>query len=242
MSLRSPLPPDMEALKAQGNYLFIRGQYLEAIERFTAAIEIIGDNAILFANRAACFLPLRNMPTRSIPHILGQCWTPAMPRDEAELECPMGQFTFASFNQLLDAKSGSEQKFNLEQLEKLNAIANELIDDLERVGQAIDDRRPGHMSSFYTRPKAMTHAMLGYVHVRKPRLITPDNETEEREAMLQAAKAYIQAADLYPEDDENHCPNLCEALKYSSQVGSAAAEKLTLMERIRLSYDNMQKS
>ena len=53
------LPQEVEAIKAKGNTLFGKGEYSKAIEKYDAAIEKATDSAILFANRAACYIGLR---------------------------------------------------------------------------------------------------------------------------------------------------------------------------------------
>ncbi|KIJ57243.1 hypothetical protein M422DRAFT_238835 [Sphaerobolus stellatus SS14] len=151
----------------------------------------------------------------------------------------MRSYYMDAYMKLLDAKSENHQKFKLEELERLNSIANGLLEDLEGVTPEIDNCRPGYVTAFYSRPKAEAHAMLGYVHARKSKFRASNNS--KLEDILQAAKAYNQAGDIYPEDDENHCLNLCIALNYYSQGGSTAAEKLKLMKRIRLSYEKMEK-
>jgi len=55
----SALPQEIEMIKAEGNALFGKGEYSKAIEKYDAAIEKVTDNAILFANRAACYIGLR---------------------------------------------------------------------------------------------------------------------------------------------------------------------------------------
>lgn len=53
------LPQEAETLKAEGNTLYTQGDHNDAIKKYTAAINIVSDNAILFANRAACRLALK---------------------------------------------------------------------------------------------------------------------------------------------------------------------------------------
>lgn len=60
------LPPDAEQLKSEGNVLFGKANFELAIEKYTAAIEIISDNAIFYANRSACHIGLK----RSVSNLL----------------------------------------------------------------------------------------------------------------------------------------------------------------------------
>lgn len=52
------LPQEVETLKAEGNAFYLAGDHTSAIQKYTVAINIMSDNAILFANRAACHLAL----------------------------------------------------------------------------------------------------------------------------------------------------------------------------------------
>jgi tetratricopeptide (TPR) repeat protein len=46
-------------LKAEGNELFGRKKYDQAAIKYTKAIELDGNNAVLYANRVACHLALK---------------------------------------------------------------------------------------------------------------------------------------------------------------------------------------
>ncbi|TFY81881.1 hypothetical protein EWM64_g2128 [Hericium alpestre] len=46
-------------LKDEGNALFVRKQFKEAVQKYTAAIALDDSNATLYANRAACFQALK---------------------------------------------------------------------------------------------------------------------------------------------------------------------------------------
>ncbi|KIJ28582.1 hypothetical protein M422DRAFT_189532 [Sphaerobolus stellatus SS14] len=59
MSIASVLPQDAERIKAEGNALFGKGDYANAIDKYTTAISIVPDNAILYANRSACYMALK---------------------------------------------------------------------------------------------------------------------------------------------------------------------------------------
>jgi tetratricopeptide (TPR) repeat protein len=48
-------------LKEEGNALFVKKQYDRAAEKYTAAIGEDNENAILFTNRAACYLAMRRL-------------------------------------------------------------------------------------------------------------------------------------------------------------------------------------
>ncbi|KIJ31284.1 hypothetical protein M422DRAFT_267089 [Sphaerobolus stellatus SS14] len=53
------LPLDVEQIKAEGNALYGRRKHVEAIKKYDVAIGRVGDNAVLYANRAACYLALK---------------------------------------------------------------------------------------------------------------------------------------------------------------------------------------
>lgn len=60
------LPRDVETLKVEGNALYVAGDHIGAIKKYTAAINVASDNTILFANRAACHIALKQFVHFSI--------------------------------------------------------------------------------------------------------------------------------------------------------------------------------
>lgn len=50
---------DADALKAEGNKLFGAKKFSEAAIKYSEAIDIDGQNAVLYANRAACHLNMK---------------------------------------------------------------------------------------------------------------------------------------------------------------------------------------
>ena len=56
----SPHQPeaDSQRLKAEGNALFSKGNFSGAYNKYTSAIELDSQNAILYCNRAACAFSL----------------------------------------------------------------------------------------------------------------------------------------------------------------------------------------
>ena len=57
------LPQEVEQLKIEANALYTQGSFLLAIPKYSAAIEKVPDNAILYANRAACYIALEQCVT-----------------------------------------------------------------------------------------------------------------------------------------------------------------------------------
>jgi tetratricopeptide (TPR) repeat protein len=55
------MPPRFQAttLKEEGNALFIAKKYAAALAKYSAALELDTQGAVLHANRAACYLALR---------------------------------------------------------------------------------------------------------------------------------------------------------------------------------------
>ena len=49
----------VESLKAEGNAFHTKGQYKQAYQKYTEAIALDGNNAVLYANRAASSLALK---------------------------------------------------------------------------------------------------------------------------------------------------------------------------------------
>jgi hypothetical protein len=53
--------PQASHLKAEGNKLVAAGDHVRAASKYTEAIALDGKNAILFANRAACYLASKRL-------------------------------------------------------------------------------------------------------------------------------------------------------------------------------------
>ncbi|KAE9408347.1 hypothetical protein BT96DRAFT_970688 [Gymnopus androsaceus JB14] len=49
-----------EKLKKEGNALFVDKKYAQAIEKYSEALQVGGDNALLYSNRSACRMKLKN--------------------------------------------------------------------------------------------------------------------------------------------------------------------------------------
>lgn len=47
-------PPTAAQLKEEGNALFVKKDFARAYEKYTEAIAVDGQNAVLYANRCAC--------------------------------------------------------------------------------------------------------------------------------------------------------------------------------------------
>ncbi|KIJ28613.1 hypothetical protein M422DRAFT_186264 [Sphaerobolus stellatus SS14] len=53
------LTPQAETLKTEGNNLYSKGSYEDALAKYTEAIALVPQSAVLFANRAACYISLK---------------------------------------------------------------------------------------------------------------------------------------------------------------------------------------
>lgn len=48
-----------EKLKKEGNALFVDKKYAQAREKYSEALQVGGDNALLYSNRSACRMKLK---------------------------------------------------------------------------------------------------------------------------------------------------------------------------------------
>ncbi|KAJ7707343.1 hypothetical protein B0H17DRAFT_1191859 [Mycena rosella] len=122
--------------------------------------------------------------------------------------------------------------------ELLEALATEsdvLISEVDaalREPRAQPPRDPGFVLSFYLYPRGLAYAMKGFYYNTKAGLSSND----AREFCRKAAVAYIQAADAFPEDDEQHPWFLNAALgNMFTAHAFPLRETLEVMQRIRLS-------
>jgi tetratricopeptide (TPR) repeat protein len=78
------------SLKEEGNALFTKGEFQKASEKYTKAIELDCQNAVLYANRAACALNLKKLVTL---YLDGLTWTALIRRLQIRrriARCPEG--------------------------------------------------------------------------------------------------------------------------------------------------------
>ncbi|KAL7285807.1 hypothetical protein ACG7TL_000916 [Trametes sanguinea] len=119
-------------------------------------------------------------------------------------------------------------------LSEIFAGANELLNELASAPDEPTDEHGNPMFLCFTRyPLAAAHSFLGfyYQHTARNARQAGRPNLEVTEGFQAAAKAYLQSADIYPQDDEKltlHC-----ALDTLLEAGSPAQEVLALMNRIR---------
>ncbi|KAE9402428.1 hypothetical protein BT96DRAFT_937225 [Gymnopus androsaceus JB14] len=108
-------------LKEQGNTLFLQKDYLSAARKYTEALEADGENAILYANRAACRLNLREFldagsdarKAMGEPHKSVQSWKTAI------AQLPKDSLTPSQLNQKAEYEKGlAAAKTAFQKLEK----------------------------------------------------------------------------------------------------------------------------
>ncbi|OSD05835.1 hypothetical protein PYCCODRAFT_1361536 [Trametes coccinea BRFM310] len=121
-------------------------------------------------------------------------------------------------------------------LSEIFAGANELLNELASAPDEPTDEHGNPMFLCFTRyPLAAAHSFLGFYHqhaARNARQAGCPN-AEVSHAFQAAAKAYLQSADIYPQDDEKRILTLHFALDALLEAGSPAFEILALMKRIR---------
>ncbi|KAJ3899296.1 hypothetical protein F5879DRAFT_926356 [Lentinula edodes] len=82
----------VKKLKEEGNKLFAQKQYVAAAEKYTEALQLGGDNAVLYSNRAACRLKMKtSIPSwkKALDKLPKEVLTPAQ-RNQREDEYEKG--------------------------------------------------------------------------------------------------------------------------------------------------------
>ncbi|KDQ19786.1 hypothetical protein BOTBODRAFT_27211 [Botryobasidium botryosum FD-172 SS1] len=126
-----------------------------------------------------------------------------------------------------------------ELLESLLARADEILRDLD-TNPAIPwgEHDPGFVSSFYIYPRGEALAIKGFYHRERTRAMT---SPEREDYIRKAADFYLQAAEVYPEDDENHVWYLKTSLDHLWHCGTPLSVTLPMLERIRLGAPKIRK-
>jgi len=147
---------------------------------------------------------------------------------------------FNALLQLHESDVGPESKYRLSDvLEE----AHNVLRELELAVPPSQGYDPGFISSFYIYPKGQAHAMIGFYHFQMARRCSRLKESTDvvKDHLSKAGKAYLTAADIYPEDDEHHVWYLHCALDSLYGCGTAIKETLPIMRRIRLAIPKMKK-
>lgn len=127
-------------------------------------------------------------------------------------------------------------------IKKMSAEAKGVLRELESAEEEIAGKTldPGFVSSVYIYPRAYAHAMIGFCNLQMVSLVERTVEAIEPR-LRQAAKSYLQAADHFPIDDENHVWFLNSAITSLWRCGTPIRDTLPIMERIRLAIPEMKK-
>jgi len=99
---------------------------------------------------------------------------------------------------------------------------------------------PGFISSFYIYPAARAISMKGYYHAQMAPRCYPDTEAA-KDHLRKSGNFYIEAASMYPEDDENHAYFLNCGVHNLFRCGTPLRETLAILKRIRLAIPKMKR-
>ncbi|KAL1712720.1 hypothetical protein EV715DRAFT_259236 [Schizophyllum commune] len=138
---------------------------------------------------------------------------------------------------LLEALIGAySEKPNQQTLEDLYEEATQVLKEAAALKPPTpaDGISPGFFLGFHRYPKADAHAALGFYHA-KLAVRAGTNQAEAEEHWRKSIAAYTEAADILPEDDEQHAWFLNVALEYMDKVTTPLATKLKMYERLRSS-------
>lgn len=131
-------------------------------------------------------------------------------------------------------------------LEMLHQDAQDMIREVNAAVIPSDPHlHPGYILASFVYPKGHALAMTGlyYRDLGKVTASRSDAKLGEAETCLrEAVKAYQQAADVYPKDDENHVYYLCCSYDLLILCGSySVREALTIGEKVRAALPGMKK-
>jgi len=134
---------------------------------------------------------------------------------------------------------GPDSKYPLEDLlEEADDILREMREDPRPTGG--DPHDPGFISSFYVYPAAHATSMKAYYHAQMAPQCHPDTDAAT-EHLRKSGNYYIEAADMYPEDDEKHAYFLNCGVQNLFRCGTPLRETLAILKRIRLAIPKMQR-
>ncbi|CDO72727.1 hypothetical protein BN946_scf184990.g10 [Trametes cinnabarina] len=121
-------------------------------------------------------------------------------------------------------------------LSQILAGANELLDELSAApGEPDEETGIPYFMCFTRYPLAHAHSLRGFYHQHIARNARQAGSPalEVSESFQAAAAAYMQAADIFPQDDEKHVMHLHFAVDALMEAGSPASQILGLLDRIR---------
>ncbi|EPQ59829.1 hypothetical protein GLOTRDRAFT_114378 [Gloeophyllum trabeum ATCC 11539] len=145
----------------------------------------------------------------------------------------------------VDYRAGLSDRSRDDSLGKLREILAEsdaILDDGEVQSlQANVVYEPGSILSFIIYPRGRALAMKGFYYKQMVLSKTLRTAQEVEDHFRNAAKYYLQAAETFSEDDEQHTWYLYAALENLFKAGTPIKATLPIMKRIGLSMDKMKR-
>ncbi|KAK7052840.1 hypothetical protein VNI00_004159 [Paramarasmius palmivorus] len=133
--------------------------------------------------------------------------------------------------------SESEPARKAETLEELHAEAEELIKSVESDTLPPYESDPPITIGHYDYPRGQGYAMKGYYYNEKSK-VTRD-KTEKAECYRKSAFLYLDAAGMFPEDDERNAYYLEVALENMMKAATPVTFILSTMEKLRTAIPKM---
>ncbi|KAK7052880.1 hypothetical protein VNI00_004200 [Paramarasmius palmivorus] len=138
---------------------------------------------------------------------------------------------------LYSAETNRKRKKEL--LEELLAEADEVIKSVESEAPPPYATDPAFFIGHYDYPRGQGYAMKGFYYNELAKKTT--DKTEKTELCRKSGFLYLDAAEIFPEDDERHAHFLHVAIKNMMEVATPVTFILTLMERLRNAVPKMLK-
>ncbi|KAJ3815600.1 hypothetical protein F5876DRAFT_30294 [Lentinula aff. lateritia] len=122
--------------------------------------------------------------------------------------------------------------------------ANEVIAGVNAATIPPRDSNPAFVSAYYYKPKGQALSLKAmYYRVRANRMKAQNGSSlsSVMDKYFSASRYYLEAADCYAEDDENHAVFLNAGLEMMWSCKTSIRNQLAVMERIRLAIPKMKK-
>ncbi|OAX32805.1 hypothetical protein K503DRAFT_804927 [Rhizopogon vinicolor AM-OR11-026] len=134
---------------------------------------------------------------------------------------------------------GLNSKFPLEHLKE---EAEDLLKETDRISRnpTKEEVDPGFVSSFISYPAGIAHSMIGLYYVQMSRY--SGDPMQKMFCFMKGARAYLEAANKYPEDDELHAWSLnCTLDLMRRSVGVKVGNFNRVADRLREAAPKMMK-
>ncbi|KAH7881164.1 uncharacterized protein C8R40DRAFT_21713 [Lentinula edodes] len=122
--------------------------------------------------------------------------------------------------------------------------ANEVIAGVNAATIPPRDSNPAFVSAYYYKPKGQALSLKAMYHRVRANRMKAQNGSLSSSVMdkySSASRYYLEAADCYAEDDENHAVFLNAGLEMMWSCKTSIRNQLAVMERIRLAIPKMKK-